>query len=238
MKREGSIARLASYTKAGVMQNVKDRAKPVEVVVVEDQREIREGLAVLINSMEDYRCTRTYGCMEDALPALEAQAPDVALVDIGLPGMSGIEGTRLLKARHPETLVLMLTIYRDDDRIFQAICAGSCGYLLKTTTPGRLLESIREAVAGGAPMSPEVARRVIELFRVYHPPAEAEYRLSPQEMHLLRLLGEGHYYKTAAAEMGLSVHTVIFHIKNIYQKLHVHSKSEAVAKGLREGLIR
>jgi DNA-binding NarL/FixJ family response regulator len=220
------------------MQTAKDRGKPVEVVVIEDQREIREGLAVLINSMEDYRCARTFECMEDALPALEAQPADLALVDIGLPGMSGIEGTRLLKARRPETLVLMLTIYKDDDRIFEAICAGASGYLLKTTTPSRLLESIREAVAGGAPMSPEVARRVIELFRVHHPPPEAEHRLSPQELHLLKLLGEGHYYKTAAAEMSLSVHTVIFHIKNIYRKLHVHSKSEAVAKALREGLIR
>lgn len=238
MKREGTVERLGQYTRTGVMRPDKGEVDAIEVVVIEDQREIREGLAILINSMGDYRCTRGFACMEDALPALEAQEASVALVDIGLPGMSGIEGTRLLKARHPAMLVLILTIYKDDGRIFEAICAGACGYLLKTTLPAQLLESIREAVAGGAPMSPEIARRVIELFRVHHPPAEADHRLSPQEMQLLRLLGEGHYYKTAAVEMNLSVHTVIFHIKNIYHKLHVHSKSEAVAKALREGLIR
>jgi DNA-binding NarL/FixJ family response regulator len=214
------------------------RSQPVQVVVIEDQREIREGLAVLINSMEEFRCSRAFACMEDALPSLDAQPAALALIDIGLPGMSGIEGTRLLKARHPSLIVLMLTIYKDDERIFQAICAGACGYLLKNTPPVRLLESIREAVAGGAPMSPEVARRVLELFRVYHPPPAAEHRLSPQEFQLLKLLGQGHYYKTAAAEMNLSVHTVIFHIRNIFEKLHVHSKSEAVAQALREGLIR
>ena len=238
MNRQGSIARLAAYTGAGTMTPAKAGSKTVEVVVIEDQREIREGLAVLINSMEDYRCARIFESMEDALPAIDAHPPDVALVDIGLPGMSGIEGTRLVKARHPSVLILMLTIYKDDDRIFQAVCAGACGYLLKNTPPGRLLDSIREAVAGGSPMSPEIARRVMELFRVHHPPPDPQLRLSPQETHVLKLLGEGHYYKTAAAEMNVSVHTVIFHVKNIYQKLHVHSKSEAVAKALREGLIR
>jgi DNA-binding NarL/FixJ family response regulator len=206
-----------------------------EVVIVEDQREVREGLALLISSMEGYQCTRTFGTMEAALRAMEERAADLVLLDIGLPGMDGIEGTRRLKARHPQMEILILSVYGDDERIFRAICAGASGYLLKSTPPLRILEAIREALSGGAPMSPEIARRVMALFRNHRPPAGAEHHLSPQEAQLLRLLVEGHYYKTAAAEMGVSVHTVVTYIKNIYRKLHVHSKSEAVAKALREG---
>jgi DNA-binding NarL/FixJ family response regulator len=152
--------------------------------------------------------------------------------------MSGIEGTRRLRILRPGMPVLMLTVYSDDDRIFAAMCAGACGYLLKNTPPAKLLESLREVAGGGAVMSPYVARRVVELFQRFRPPVNTDYRLSPQEMRLLQLLGEGHHYKTAAAEHGISVHTVNLHLKAIYEKLQVHSKSEAVAKALREGLIR
>ena len=131
----------------------------------------------------------------------------------------------------------MLTVYDDDERIFEALCAGACGYLLKKTPPVRLLESLREAVAGGSPMSPEVARRVIELFRRVRPLGKADYDLTPHETRILRLLVEGHNYKTAAAELEVSVNTIAFHIKHIYEKLQVHSKSEAVAKALRGGLL-
>ena len=164
-------------------------------------------------------------------------APDVALVDIGLPGMSGIEGIGLLRARFPIMPVLMLTVYKDDDRIFKAICAGARGYLLKKTPPARLLESLREVVGGGAPMSPEVARRVLELFQQFHPPDQVDYHLTPHELRLLKLLVEGHNYKTAAKEVGTTVHAVSFHMKNIYEKLEVHSKSEAVAKALRDHIV-
>jgi DNA-binding NarL/FixJ family response regulator len=176
--------------------------------------------------------------MEEALKGMKPGAADVALVDIGLPGMSGIQGLPLLKWRFPELQVLMLTVYGDDDRIFRAMCAGACGYLLKKTPPARILESIREVAAGGAAMSPEVARRVVELFRQFRPPAQDACNLTTQEMRLLKLLGEGHHYKTAAAEMGITVHTVGFHMRRIYDKLQVHSKSEAVAKAFREGLLR
>jgi len=151
--------------------------------------------------------------------------------------MSGIEGLPLLKERCPGLQVLMLTVYGDDDRIFQAMCAGACGYLLKKTTPERLLEGVREVAAGGAAMSPEVARRVIDLFRQFRPPAQDASNLTAQEMRLLKLLGEGHHYKTASAAMGVTVHTVGFHMRRIYEKLQVHSKSEAVAKAFREGLL-
>jgi DNA-binding NarL/FixJ family response regulator len=175
--------------------------------------------------------------MEEAIRALRPPLPDVVLMDIGLPGMSGIEGVRRLKVAYPDLQVLMLTIYDDDERIFEAMCAGACGYVLKKTAPARLLESIREVAAGGAPMSPEVARRVITLFREIRPPDRAGHQLTPHETRLLRMLVEGHNYKTAARELDVSVNTISFHMRRIYEKLQVHSKSEAVAKALRGRIV-
>jgi len=175
--------------------------------------------------------------MEEALERIGNDLPDVVLNDIGLPGMSGIDGIRILKERYPDLVVLILTIYDDDERIFDALCAGASGYLLKKTQPARLLESLREAAAGGAPMSPEVARRVIALFREFRPPDSTEFELTPHEVRLLRLFVEGHNYKTAAAELGVTVHTISFHLRSIYDKLQVHSKSAAVAKALRSRLV-
>jgi len=166
--------------------------KPINVAIVEDRRELREGLSMLINGTEGFVCPGKYRSMEEALSAMAATAPpDIVLSDIGLPGMSGIEGIRLLKDRFPSLIILMLTIYEDDERIFDAICAGACGYLLKKTPPARLLEALREAVQGGAPMSPEVAARVISLFREIRPPQRPEYELSPHETRLLKLFIEG-----------------------------------------------
>jgi DNA-binding NarL/FixJ family response regulator len=209
----------------------------IRVAIVEDRREIRDGLAMIINGTTGFRCTGAYRSMEDALASIDGDLPDVVLNDIGLPGMSGIDGIRILKERHPDLLVLMLTIYDDDERIFEALCAGASGYLLKKTPPARLLESLREAVAGGAPMSPEVARRVVALFRAFRPPDGTKCDLTPHETRLLRLFVEGHNYKTAAAELGVTVHTISFHLRSIYDKLQVHSKSEAVVKALRNRLV-
>ena len=209
----------------------------IRVALVEDRREIREGLAMIINGTSGFSCSGSYGNMEDALAGVGKNLPDVVLNDIGLPGMSGIEGIRILKERHPQLLILVLTVYDDDDRIFEALCAGATGYLLKKTPPAKLLESVREAVGGGAPMSPEVARRVIALFRTVRPPERAEYDLTPHETRLLRLFVEGHNYKTAAAELHVTVHTISFHLRSIYEKLQVHSKSEAVAKALLNRLV-
>ena len=211
--------------------------KITQVAIIEDERRIREGLEALINGTEGYRCTAAFRSMEDALVRPWPEVPDVVLVDIGLPGMSGLEGLRLLRERYPEASLVMLTIYEDDERIFDALCAGACGYLLKRTPPAKLLESLREAKQGGAPMSPEVARRVISIFRTVRPPQHAGYDLTPHELRLLKLLVEGHNYKSAAAELGVSFHTIAFHIQNIYEKLQVHSKSEAVAKAMRHRLI-
>jgi DNA-binding NarL/FixJ family response regulator len=175
--------------------------------------------------------------MEAAFEGIASNPPRVALVDIGLPGLSGIDGVRILRARYPSIAPVLLTVYKDDERIFEAICAGACGYLLKTTPPRRLLEAVREIAQGGAAMSPEVAIRVVELLRKPRTPEPSEGGLSPQEMRLLKLLTEGHQNKTAAAAMGISVHTVSFHLRSIYEKLHVHSRSEAVARAFREGLL-
>jgi DNA-binding NarL/FixJ family response regulator len=211
--------------------------EPLTVAIVEDQREIRDGLAALIGGTPGYRCTGAFRSIEEALGPLENDPPQVALVDVGLPGMSGIEGIPLLKERCPQLAVLMLTVYGDDDRIIQAVCAGACGYLLKKTPPVRLLESLREVAEGGAPMSPEVARRVMDLFREHRPPEKADYQLTPHETRLLKLLVEGHNYKTAAVEIGVTVHGISFHMRRIYEKLEVHSRTGAVAKALREGLV-
>ena len=210
---------------------------PVTVVIVEDHREFRESLAFMVNATEGYRCTGHFRTMEEAIEKMAANVPDVVLSDIGLPGMSGIEGVRILKERYPKLLVLMLTVYDDDDRIFDALCAGASGYLLKKTPPARLLDSLKEAVGGGAPMSPEVARRVIALFRDVRPPDRVDYDLTPHETRLLKLLVEGHNYKTAAAALGVTTATISFHLQRIYEKLQVHSKSEAVAKALRNRLV-
>lgn len=209
----------------------------IKVVIVEDMRDVREGLMALINGTHGFHCAGSYRTMEEALARMSGDCPEVILTDIGLPGMSGIEGISILRERCPEVPVIALTVHDNDDKVFDALCAGASGYLLKNTPPARLLESIKEVLSGGAPMSPEVARRVVRLFREFRPPEHATSNLTPQENELLKLLVEGHHKKTAATEMRISVNTVSFHLKNIYQKLQVHSKSEAVAKALRERLI-
>ncbi|HEX3229436.1 MAG TPA: response regulator transcription factor [Pyrinomonadaceae bacterium] len=209
----------------------------IEVAIVEDRREIRESLALLIGGTEGFKCIGSYRSMEEALDKLKHHQPHLLLSDIGLPGMSGIEGVAILKERYPDLLILMLTVYDDDERIFDAMCAGASGYLLKKTPPARLLDSLREVASGGAPMSPEVAKRVVALFREIRPPERADYELTPHETRLLKLLVQGHNYKTAATELGVTVHTVSFHLRSIYEKLQVHSKSEAVAKALQNRLV-
>ena len=209
----------------------------ITVAVVEDHTEYRNYLAALLNGADGFHCTGSYRSMEEALSKLTYDLPSAALVDIGLPGMNGVDGISILKQRHPQLTLLMLTVYDDDERVFDALCAGATGYLLKKTPPARLLECLQEAVAGGAPMSPEVARRVIRLFREIHPPDRSDYDLTPHELRLLKLLADGHNYKTAAAELRVTSSTINFHLQNIYEKLQVHSKTQPVAKALRNRLI-
>lgn len=213
-------------------------AKPIRTAIIEDQKNIREGLASLLNFTPGFECVGSYNSMEEALYRIKSNVPDVVLSDIGLPGMDGIEGIGILRERYPDLIILMITVYDDDERIFDAICAGASGYLLKRTPPAKLLESLREAAHGGSPMSPEVATRVLKLFREVRPPERVDYDLTPHETRLLKLLVEGHNYNTAAKETKVSINTVKFYIKRIYEKLQVHSKSEAVAKALRERIIK
>jgi DNA-binding NarL/FixJ family response regulator len=161
----------------------------------------------------------------------------VVLVDIGLPGKSGIDGIRLLKESYPELVLVVLTVFEDDRRVFEAICAGASGYLLKKTPAPRLIQGIRDAAEGGAPMSPEIAARVIALFRHVRPAPPDDHDLTPHEVRVLKMLVDGHNYKTAAVELSVSVNTISFHIRHIYEKLHVHTRSEAVAKALRNQIV-
>ncbi|MBL8182719.1 MAG: response regulator transcription factor [Blastocatellia bacterium] len=211
--------------------------KTISIAIVEDIRDIREGLTTLINFTDGFTCIGSYRSMEEAMPRIAANVPDVLLSDIGLPGMDGIEGIRRLKADHPEMNVLMITVFDDDERIFDALCAGATGYLLKRTPPAKLLENIREAVSGGAPMSPEVASRVIKLFREVRPATRVDHDLTPHETRLLKLLVDGHNYTTAAEELGVSYNTIKFHMRHIYEKLQVHSKSEAVSLALKARIV-
>ena len=220
------------------MEQTTNRTGPVKVAIIEDERDIREGLGMLIGYTDGFECIGKYGSMEEALPSIRHRRPDVVLSDIGLPGMNGIEGVRALKEAYPEMTILMLSVYDDNERIFDALCAGAVGYLLKKTPPAKLIDSLHEAIGGGSPMSPEIARKVVALFRDFRPPEKVDYDLTPHERRILKLLVEGHSYKTAAAKLNVTTSTVSFHLKNIYGKLQVHSKSEAVAKALQHRLIK
>lgn len=211
--------------------------KVIRTMIVEDQRDLRDGLSTLVNFTPGFTCVGAFRSMEECLARLKHDVPDVILSDIGLPGMSGIDGIRIIKEQHPDLIVLVLTVYDDNEKIFDALCAGASGYLLKQTEPAELLKSVREAVDGGAPMSPEVAARVIKLFREVRPPEKVDYDLTPHETRLLKLLVEGHNYVTAAEKLNISYNTIKFHVRNIYDKLQVHSKSEAVAIAMRDRLV-
>lgn len=212
--------------------------KPIRVAIIEDLRDLREGLQLFLESALGFELTGVFSSMEQALSELPSSIPDAILVDLGLPGMSGIEGIRVMKERFPDVQLIALTVFDEDDKIFDALCAGANGYLLKKTPPAKLLEALRDVTSGGAPISPEIASRVIYLFRQFRPPADREAcHLTQQETQLLKLFVDGHNYKTAAVEMNISVNTISFHLRNIYRKLQVHSKSEAVSKALRSRLI-
>lgn len=210
----------------------------INVAIVEDNDSIREGLAVLINGTEGLRCLAAFSDCESLLERLEDLAPDVVLLDIVLPGISGIAGVKRIKALMPDLIVLMLTIYGENDLVFEALCAGACGYLLKNTPPARLLEAIQEAHAGGSPMSPSIARKVVNLFQQKKLFAESPKSiLTGREREIITALTQGNNYQAIADSLFISVSTVRFHIRNVYQKLQVQTQSEAVATAIRKGLI-
>ena len=209
----------------------------IRVAIIEDDRALREGLAMLINGTPGYKCDNAYGSVEEGLRSLGTEAPHVLLLDIHLPGMLGSEAVKVFREKFPAMQILMLTVYAEQDKVFESICNGASGYLLKKTAPARLLEAIKEAHEGGAPMSPEIARKVVTLFQKTGPPETVDERLTPQEVRLLKLLSEGYSYQGCAEQLTVSVNTIRNYIRSIYEKLHVHSKNEAVSKALRSRII-
>ncbi|MBI9072394.1 MAG: response regulator transcription factor [Melioribacteraceae bacterium] len=211
----------------------------INVVIVEDNNTIRNGLAALINGTNEYNCVSSYCDCESFLAEINKFRIDVVLMDIGLPGISGIEGVKEAKKIVPDLNVLMLTVYEERNVIFEALCAGATGYLVKNTPPARLLEAIKDAHDGGAPMSSHIARKVITVFQ-NNPEAKNDslpHNLSDRELDVLNLLAEGNNYREIADKLFISIDTVRHHIRNIYKKLHVHSQSEAVAKAIKKGII-
>ncbi|GBC85318.1 Transcriptional regulatory protein LiaR [bacterium HR11] len=209
----------------------------IRVIVVEDHAEFRESLSQLIQETPGLRCVGVFPDCEGIVEKVRRTAPDVVLMDIGLPGLSGIEGVRLIKAHFPEVEILMLTVYEDEKAIFDSLYAGASGYLLKKTPPARILQAIQEIHAGGAPMTARVARRVLQFFQQSATPAIPEADLTPRERDVLTALVQGEGYKQIARRFGISLDTVRSYIKHIYEKLHVHSKSQAVARALKDRLV-
>lgn len=211
----------------------------IRVSIVEDNNTIREGLAALIRGTDDYSCVGAYNDCESFLDELKTKKSDVVLMDIRLPGISGIEGVKRAKKIDPDINILMLTIYEESNVVFEALCAGACGYLVKKTPPSRLLEAVKDAYEGGSPMSSHIARQIITIFQQNANLTETneKFDLSGREKEVLLLLAEGNNYQEIADTLYISVDTVRHHIRNIYKKLHVHSQSEAVAKAIRKGLI-
>jgi DNA-binding NarL/FixJ family response regulator len=206
----------------------------IAVSIVEDDARIRESLAVLLNGAQNIRCVSSHASGEEALAQLPQKHPDVVLMDINMPTMSGIECVRQLKQLMPRVQFLMLTMYEDDDLVFQALIAGASGYLVKRTSPAELLSAIEEVQSGASPMSGKIARTVVEYFHKLQHVAPSQDNLSKREQEILDLLVKGYRYKEIAEALGISFETVRSHLKNIYEKLHVHSRTEAVVKYLRK----
>ncbi|MCA9737224.1 MAG: response regulator transcription factor [Gemmatimonadota bacterium] len=208
---------------------------PIRVLVVEDREEVRAGLAHLVDTATTSTCVGAFASAEEALEMLERHPVDVMLMDIELPGISGIEAARRVKARWPAVQIMMLTVYQDDERIFESLAAGATGYVLKTTPPARLLQDIGMLHEGGSPMSSAIARRVVETFHTPRPAPAATEGLTPREEEILALLAEGFRYREIAERLFITLDTVRTHIRHIYEKMQVRSRTEATLKYLGRG---
>lgn len=209
------------------------------VTIFEDNKHLRETLSILINGANGYTCSGAYPNCNEMVAILEEEPCDIVLMDIEMPGMNGIDATKILKEHFPNVQVLIQTIFFEDEYIFNAICAGASGYILKTTSLAGYLEAIADVNAGGSPMTPGIARRVMELFRNKMQPTITahDYQLTAQEKKVLQLLVEGKSYKMIAAELSVAFDTIKSHIRNIYSKLHVNSGTEAVSKAIRDKIV-
>ena len=214
-------------------QTVTQSGNPITVAVVEDVEGIRENLAALLNRAPGYRCVGAYPDAERAVAALRESHPEVILMDINLPGASGIEATRAVKEFRPDARIVMFTIYEESQALFDSLKAGACGYLLKRTSPEKILEAIREAFAGGVPLNPQMAAKIAHYFRESGSAVDEVGRLSERERQVLELMAEGFLYKEIADRLRIQTETVHQFTKRIYEKLHVHSRTEAVVKFLK-----
>jgi DNA-binding NarL/FixJ family response regulator len=210
----------------------------IKVALFEDNKKLRESLEQLINSSKAMACTGAFADADKLIHKMQKANPDVVMMDINMPGTSGIEAVMMISENFPDVRILMQTVFDENDKIFAAICAGASGYMLKKTTPQKMLEAIQETYDGGAPMTPSVAVKVLQMFRLHSGIKQNEFiDLSEREKEILGLLVKGKSYKNIASSCFISIDTVSTHIRHIYEKLHVHSKSEAVAKAIFQKLI-
>ena len=210
---------------------------PLQIWLIEDNTTFRRTLERVLESQDGFECTEGFARCEHALAVTErGLKPDIILLDVGLPGMSGLQALPLLREKLPDTKILILTVFDDDDKIFRAICAGAAGYLLKTASPEEITAAIRGVIGGGAPMNGRIARRVLEMFSQFGRPTK-DYDLSEREIEILNHLTTGQLKKEIAQALGLSIHTIDSHLRKIYIKLEVNTRSEAVAKALKEKLV-
>lgn len=209
----------------------------IKILLYDDSEVMRETLVLLLSNTDGFEVVGAFDNCETAVQDIKTLDPDVVLLDIDMPAMTGIEGLAKIRSQHPDVKVLMLTVFDDNKNVFEAIRQGANGYLLKKTPPAKLIDYIREVHEGGAPMNASIATQVLKMFAGMQPSASPDYALSQREKQVLQSLVDGNSYKMVAAEMYISIDTVRSHIRSIYEKLHVNSKSEAVAKALRDRIV-
>jgi DNA-binding NarL/FixJ family response regulator len=209
----------------------------IKILIYEDNPQLREGLSMLINGSDGFEVLAAYKNCSDVVAEVEAWKPNVILMDIDMPGVNGIEGLKLIRKINTDIKILMLTVFDDNKNVFESLKAGANGYVLKKTPPAKLLEYITEAASGGAPMTSSIASQVLKMFAEVDNPVHTDYHLSEREKQVLQFLVDGYSYKMIAAEMFIAIDTVRSHIKKVYEKLHVNSKSEAVAKAFKDNIV-
>ena len=209
----------------------------IKVVIFEDNKHLRESLMLLITSSAQFECIGAFADTRKAIAIVDKLSPDIIVMDIEMPGMNGIDSTRLIKQKFPEVHILILTIFNDSKRIFEALCAGGNGYLLKNSTPDEITHAMIEVYNGGSALSPSVAKKVVQFFQTGTPAQQNDYNLTPKESELLQHLVDGKSYKMIADAMSVTLETVKSHVKNVYRKLHVSSSLEAVAKAIKQKIV-
>ena len=211
----------------------------IKVALFEDNPLLRDSLVQLINASEGLTCTGAFPDCSNLMRKVESAKPDVILMDIDLPGMNGIEAVGQINQTYPDMVIIMQTVFNDNERIFQSITAGASGYLLKNTSPARILEAIREAATGGAPMTPSIAHKILDVFRSKKPalPAKEQSQLNERQQEILECIFNGMSYKLIGEKLFVSVDTVRYHVKNIYEILHVHSRDELISKARGKSLL-